>query len=476
MAAIRVMWRSIAKSVPYPASEMLAVTLRIRCDGIPVHALLEVADYSLSDGGRFSALLPELRLDSGQTAALYGPSGCGKTSMLESIFGLLDRAGWQGHGEVQFCDQSLQGATKSDLQRIRRKDVAFLVQDAHNALDPLVRVGEQIFAATGAASDQVYAMLGRLGVDDAAQLCRRQPHRISGGQAQRVQLAIAFLRKPAVVIADEPSASLDGGSYLELVARLRELVAAGSALLLATHDHRLLRDLQAEVYEFQGGAFLRAEPDLVPWPSRSKEELGSASVLAAQQVSVAYGDRKVLDNVDVVLHRGEVLALLGESGAGKTTLLRVLAGHRQPDSGLVQRPNRKSAVQLVCQDAFASLTPGRRLQSLLDEACDPSFDVLAGARSLRLPEQLLGRTAAQMSGGERRRAALLRSIAVQPDVLLLDEPTASLDRVAAVDVIENVLTMQRSKELTIVVATHDESLADAIADRQLTVREGQLCE
>lgn len=462
--------------MPHPAFEMLAVTLPIRCDGIPVQALLEVADYSLSDGERFSVTLPELRLLPGQTAALYGPSGCGKTSMLMSIFGLLEREGWRGQGEVQFRGRSLHELAGSDLLKLRRKEVAFLMQDAHNALDPLVRVGEQVFAATGAAPDQIHAMLGRLGVDDAAQLCQRQPHRISGGQAQRVLLAIAFLREPTVVIADEPSASLDGGSYAELLARLRELVESGSALLLATHDHRLLRDMNADIYALQDGAFLRAEPDQLPWPPRAKEVIGSVPVLEAKQVSVAYGDRKVLDNVDFVLRSGEITALLGESGAGKTTLLRVLAGHRRPDSGLVKRPDRKSAVQLVCQDALASLTPGRRLHSLLNEASAPSFDALAGARSVQLPEQLLMRSAAQMSGGEHRRAALLRSIAVQPEVLLLDEPTASLDRAAAVAVIDNLLTMQRNRAVAIVVATHDESLAAAIAHRQLTVREGQLCE
>ena len=357
--------------------------------------------------------LPELRLFPGQTAALYGPSGCGKTSMLMSIFGLLEREGWRGQGEVQFRDRSLHELAGSDLLKLRRKEVAFLMQDAHNALDPLVRVGEQVFAATGAATDP---------------------------------------------------------------ARLRELVDSGSALLLATHDHRLLRDLNADIYALQDGAFLRAEPDQLPRPPRPKEDVGSVPVLEAKQVSVACGDRKVLDNVDFVLRRGEITAPLGESGAGKTTLLRVLAGHRPPDSGLVERPDRKSAVQLVCQDALAPLTPGRRLHSLLNEASAPSFDAFAGARSVQLPERLLMRSAEQMSGGEHRRDALLRSIAVQPEVLLQDEPTASLDRAAAVAVIDNLLTMQRNLAVAIVVATHDESLAAAIAHRQLTVREGQLCE
>lgn len=439
-------------------------------------ALLQVSGYSLTDGGRFAVSLPELRLLPGQTAAIYGPSGCGKTSMLVSIFGLLERDGWRSSGNVHFRGRSLTEFSGSDLLELRRNDVAFLMQDAHGALDPLVAVGSQIAVATGKEPQQIHAMLARLGIDDAPQLCERQPHRISGGQAQRVLLAIAFLREPGVVIADEPSASLDGGSYAELIERLRELVGNGSALLMATHDHRLLRDLDAEVYALEGDAFVRGQPDQQPWPARPKEDVGSVPVLSAAGVTVAYGARRVLDSVDFELRRGEITALLGESGAGKTTLLRVLAGHLKPDSGTVERPERRSAIQLVCQDAFGSLTPRRRLDSMLAEASAPFFDAGAGASSVQLPEHLLACTAAQMSGGERRRAALLRALAVQPDVLLLDEPTASLDRASAAAVIDNLLTMQRSRALALLIATHDESLAAAIAHRQLIVREGQLCE
>lgn len=439
-------------------------------------ALLEVSDYTLKGTGGFAVRLPQLRLPPGGVAALYGPSGCGKTSMLVSMFGLLQRRGWAGEGSVQLRGQQLVGAAAGDLQELRRTQMAFLMQDAHNALDPLVRVGEQVQAATGKGRDDVVAMLQQLGVADADALCERQPHRISGGQAQRVLLSIAFLRRPPLVIADEPSASLDGGSYAELVARLRELVDAGSALMMATHDHRLLRDLGAEVYALRGDGFERAEPDQEPWPTRPPEDVGTIAVLEAERVRVAFGERAVLDDVDLVLRRGEIVALLGESGAGKTTLMRVLAGHRRPDHGDVVRPPRRAAVQLVCQDALASLTPRRTLRSMLGEAHAAYFDAGAGASSVRLPEAVLERTAASMSGGERRRAALLRAIAVQPDVLLLDEPTASLDRSSAVTVIDNLLTMQRSRALALLVATHDESLAEAIAHRSLILKEGRLCE
>ncbi len=422
-----------------------------------------------------SIRLGELQLQAGEVAALHGPSGCGKTSLLLAMFGLLNRPGWQASGKANCQGIDLATATAEVQRDLLRHRVAFLPQDAHAALDPLQPVGVQILQATGCAEAEAIAMLAKLGVADAAALHRRTPHAISGGQAQRVLLAIAFLRRPALVVADEPSASLDGGSYEELIAHMRGLVAAGSAVLLATHDHRLSRDLAARVWSLQDGVFLPGALPAAPWPRRPQQDIGTIPVLAATNVRHAFGARVVLDGIDFQLMRGEIVAIVGESGAGKTTLVRVLVGHLAPDTGSVQRPERRSALQLVCQDAFASLTPGRSLASLLDEAKAPFFDAGAGVASVRLPAVLLERTRDRMSGGERRRAALLRALAVHPDVLVLDEPTASLDRDTALAVLETLLVLQRSRGLGLVLVTHDLELAHAVAHRVLTLRGGKLC-
>ncbi|MBK8100742.1 MAG: ABC transporter ATP-binding protein [Planctomycetes bacterium] len=436
--------------------------------------VLQVTDFELARVDGWRVAVPRLELTGGGVVALFGPSGCGKTSVLTALFGLLPHS--KCRGSVALFGQDLAARNPAARRQMLRHDVAWVMQDAHGALDPFVAIGRQVVQATGRSPAEIVAELQRLGIGDAAELIRRRPHEISGGQAQRVLLAVAFLRRPRLVVADEPSASLDGGNFAELVERLRELQQRHqTAVLMATHDHRLLTALQARVLGFAEGRFVPASPQPAPWPLRKQGHgVGSQEVLAARGVHVRLGDRPVLSGVDVGIRRGEIVALVGESGAGKSTLARVLAGHLLPTGGEVIRPSRKNAVQLLFQDAPGTLTPGRAIGSLLAEAQAPFFQPLATARQIGIEPALLARTGDGLSGGERRRAALLRVLAVQPDVLVLDEPTASLDRQSAVQVMQVLLEQQAHRGLALLVITHDEDLARTIAHRVLRLQDGRI--
>lgn len=444
------------------------------CDAA-VSVLLEVEGLVVRRRSGWSVGIPRLRVDRGQVVALHGPSGIGKSTALAGLFDLTDGRDTTVDGIVRWRGDAWRDLVGPSQRRELRQQIVFLVQDAAAALDPLLPIGRQIVQASGSDAARVVAMLTGLGVADGEALCRRLPHEVSGGEAQRALLAIAFLRQPALVVADEPSASLDAKAQGELRAQLRTLVQGGCGLLLATHDHALARDLGASVLVARDGAFVAGEVAATPWPAHGHEpDVGRVPLLAAENVRVSLRGRKVLDGIDLAVHRGEVVALVGASGAGKTTLARVLTGHRRPDAGTVRRPGRAHAVQLVPQDAFASLTPGRSLASLLAET-GGSADVGGLGSRLQLADAVLQRDATQLSGGERRRAALLRAMTVRPDVLVLDEPTASLDRDTAVAVMHTVLELQRERGMGILLITHDDELARAVAHRVVTLRGGVLC-
>lgn len=438
--------------------------------------VLEVAEFCVRRGTDWSVTLPSMVLLRGEVAALYGPSGGGKTSLQRALFGLQDE-GADAAGSVRFGGCAWGVLAPSERRRVLRDEVAFLVQGARAALDPLLTVAAQLTLATRAAPEAQLQALAELGVSAPQLVLQRHPHQLAGGEAQRVLLAMAFLRRPALVVADEPSADLDGKSRTELILHLRTLVQRGSAVLLATHDHHLLRELKAQVYALHAGRFVPGEFDAVSWPSAEQGSPSAAAtpaVLHGRGLAARVSTRELFAGVELQLHAGETVALLGDSGAGKSTLARVLAGHVRQHAGTVQRPPRRAAVQLVCQDAFASLTPGRTLGSLCAETGAPAERVHALVRSLRLPMDALQRSREQLSGGECRRAAVVRALAVDPQVLLLDEPSNGLDRRSCAAMLELLLAEQQRRGLGLLLVTHDEELARHVAHRVLRLQDGEL--
>lgn len=428
--------------------------------------------------GGFRASLPEMRIHQGAAAALVGPSGCGKTTLMLGAFGLLPDASCQGRLLVA-GDAWPQEANKVWRRRLRSQ-VCVLNQDPKAALDPLCRIDRQIRQACRPDSGppgraEIIKALDSLGLADAGEILGRYPHQLSGGQAQRVLLAVAVLRRPILLLTDEPTAGLDGERQ-EFFLRALQLMQKdfGTSILITTHDHQLVRDLNAAPYAMLDGIARPGWPSRPSWPQRQKNAKPGPPIMDCRGLKLRLGGREILSGIDFCLHEGELLALVGPSGCGKTSLARVLAGHLAPDEGEIGGDLEQPAVQLLYQDAFAALTPHRSIEEQVLEVAAEDFNLRQESDALLLVEERLEELPGHLSGGERRRAALLRALAVEPKILILDEPTASLDRNTATAVIGTLLAIQRRRGMSMILITHDLELAEAVADRVLTLQEGRI--
>lgn len=209
--------------------------------------------------------------------------------------------------------------------------------------------------------------------------------------------------------------------------------------------------------------------------------------LHIENVQVSYGEHKVLDNINLDIKPGEFFALLGPSGCGKTTLLRLIAGFAQASEGRVLVGNRdishlppwKRDVGMVFQSyaLWPHMTVARNVAFGLEERRIAKSDI---ARRVTAALDLVGlaplaeRRPSQLSGGQQQRVALARTIAIEPKILLLDEPLSNLDAKMRVQVRRELRELQQRLGLTTILVTHDQEEANTICDRVAVINAGEV--
>jgi oligopeptide transport system ATP-binding protein len=221
----------------------------------------------------------------------------------------------------------------------------------------------------------------------------------------------------------------------------------------------------------------------------------TAPILSLRDVTVRYGDVKAIDGLSLDLHRGETLGLVGESGCGKTSVARSIVGLAARASGtmlvdgmdsraLTGRRPLSSRVQLLFQDPLASLSPRLRIRTLLAEPLRIAglfsarnwAEVEALAADIGLGPQILDRYPHQLSGGQGRRVALVRALAVKPAILVADEPTAGLDLSVQGDLLNLLQALKQRFGLSYLFISHNLNVVGRVTNRIAVMYLGKIVE
>lgn len=220
-----------------------------------------VMSYRTGHGGLRALDGADLRLDTGETVAVVGESGSGKTTLGMAIGRLLPEEAECESGTLSVAGTDVLRSDPERLRALRRDKLGFVFQNPMTALDPTMRVGKQVARAIGGrpSGDDVAALLLRAELSDPARVIRAYPHELSGGMAQRVVIAMAIARQPALLIADEPTASLDASIREKIMATLNRLRdETGATLVVLSHDLRLIARHSDRVAVMYGGRVVEA--------------------------------------------------------------------------------------------------------------------------------------------------------------------------------------------------------------------------
>ncbi|MFI6350412.1 ATP-binding cassette domain-containing protein [Streptomyces sp. NPDC050560] len=477
----------------------------------------------------------DLDLAPGRILALVGESGSGKTTLALALLGGSRPGVHRTRGGVRLDGVDLWGLGARELRSLRAGRTAYVPQDPRTSLAPTLRVRAHVSellraagVARGERGPRTREALRLVGLPDDEGFLARRPHAMSGGQRQRVALAGALASRPAVLVLDEPTSALDPVTSAALLRDLRRLAQETRVgVLLVTHDLAAAAEAadtvavmsHGRVVEVSATADLLASPttpvgrSLVeaarqagttlsapPGERRTASGPSKAAALSLRDLCARHGrrGRTVLSGVGLSVAEGDCLTVVGASGSGKTTLLRCLAGlHSRWDGEvlLAGAPLGRTVgdrdratlgtLQLVPQNPYDSLNPahtvadivGRplRLFGAADAAAVPR-EVLGLLDQVGLDGSFLSRRPSALSGGQRQRVALARALAARPDVLLCDEPTSALDPTAAAAVVRLLDSLRRQRGVTLVVVTHDLTMAPRLGGRLAVLDEGLVVE
>ena len=431
--------------------------------------------FTYPDAGRPALSEVSLEVGAGEIVTLFGPSGSGKSTLLRAFAGLVPHFhGGRYEGRVEIAGRDTRTVRPAELAGT----VASVFQDPEEQI-VLSRVAREVafgLESIGTAPNEIlpraHHALGAVGAD---RLVDRNVADLSGGELQRVCLASALALEPQLLLLDEPTSQLDpeaADSFLELVGAL------GIAVVIAEQRPRRVLEHADRVVFLEAGRVLLDEsreaaeswlaehrPGWLGLSEHDQVAEPEEDVCRLRGVEFAYDDAPpVVAGLDLELRRGEVVALTGPNGSGKTTVAKLAAGLLKPDAGtielhgraamLLQDPSRYCVRERVDEEVALGVAGDRRRARRLLSA------VGLGGLEDRHPRDL--------SCGERERLALASVLVVDPDLLVLDEPTRGVDPDRKAE-LAGLVRNDAARRATLVV-THDEEFVRAVADRTVALR------
>lgn len=440
-----------------------------------------------------------LKLALGQVIGIVGESGSGKTLITQALMGILSKKYHTRYSDFKTQDFIL------------GKEKTYVFQNAMDIFNPVLRIQKQLeegflyhFPNERAyVEEHTKEILRDVGL--SPYLLNHYPHQLSGGQKQRFLLAMAIMTRPKLLIADEPTTAIDAQSQLNIWRLLRRIASQGTGVIVTTHQLNLAINICDEfIMIHKGKTIEKGSPSEIlasphpyiqelikPYPRIHQGDpydpigIQEPAVLKVVGLSPVYGSIK---DISFVIHKGQTLGMMGPSGIGKTSLAKSIL-RLIPSTGTIylkgipihhlsmqkMRPFFQN-IQYLFQDPFGSINPRYRGYDVIAEGIKNYLPrtlinekVLEILDQMELSKDILTRPVLELSGGERQRLCLARHLVIKPDLLVLDEPTASLDYNTQRSILKLLITFQEKEKLSFFIISHDQKVIEALAHDCLLV-------
>ena len=460
--------------------------------------IFEVKQLNASYGQE--AVLKDLdfSIKEGEVIGIIGESGIGKSTFLECILGNIHQKVVMNASEMKFLEENWLIISSKKRREYLRKDIGIIFQNGQHSLDPLFTIGQQLEELMVQPNYQ--AMIEALKmVQLEEKVLQLYPHELSGGMLQRVMIAMAFINQPKLIIADEPFSALDIPLQMEMMQLILFLAKQfNTATIMVTHQRELAYQFCTKVLTLEEGHFVEKEEKLEEKISIVLDRGDKKEVFfQLKNVSNHYKyEDVILQNLTLDIPKYEVTGIIGHSGAGKTTLAKILSGFIPYEGNILikgkelrevlahEKQSYYRRVQYLFQNSLLSFNPNQTIVKSLEEPLRFMRKIKNKTERIQIIQELftslglelgwLEKYPYQLSGGQCQRCAIARAILAQPECLICDEITSSLDDANQEKVIQVLQKVQKETNMTIVLISHNQSLIESICSNVIVLKEGRL--
>ena len=468
----------------------------------------------------------DVQLNRGEVLGLIGESGAGKSTVGLAAMGFSRDGCRISGGSIVFDGMDLTTAGDGELRALRGMRIAYVAQSAAAAFNPAHRLIDQYSEAPihhgvksrSEAETEAKDLYGRLQLPDPDGIGFRYPHQVSGGQLQRAMTAMAMACRPDLIIFDEPTTALDVTTQIEVLAAIKDVVRQfHTAAMYISHDLAVVAQMADRIMVLRYGDLIEendarlilAEPQeeytkalLAVRTYRKESEAAEEKeepLLRINGLHAAYGGGpKVLEDINLDIHRGRTVAVVGESGSGKSTLARAITGLLPPMQGHVvfqdeempldlksRTKDQLRHLQMIYQMPDTALNPKQRISDIIGRPLSFYLGMGGAERDKRvsellemieLPADFASRLPGELSGGQKQRVCIARALAAKPELIICDEVTSALDQLVAEEILKLLQRLQDNFGVTYMFITHDLATVKAIADDIVVMLEGRVVE
>ena len=489
--------------------------------------ILSLKNLSVTIGN--SSILKNIsfNLKKNEILGVVGESGSGKSITAFSIINLFNTNKIIKKGKVVFNNKRIDSVNRAELEKIRGTEISIIFQEPMSSLNPSMKCGRQVFEVlqTHNISNnkenvvRVLDLFKKVKLKNPKSVYNKYPHELSGGQQQRIMIAIAIACNPKILIADEPTTSLDGIVKEKIISLLRKIQKETKmSIIFVSHDLDLVSKFakniivlnKGEIVEFGKSKKIFKYPEnnytkmllesrpprkgrpirlptiennlekftLVSQKKRSKKHqkiYNQNPILTVDELCFSHNKKLVLNDVNFKIYAGETLGLIGESGSGKSTIAKCILNlhdykygditYQNIDIKKYDKKKFRRNIQLVFQDPFSSLNPEMSIGNSIIEPMiaheiykNDEERILKACQLLEdvgLDKNDFSKYPSQFSGGQRQRIGIARALALNPKLIILDEPVSALDVSIRAQIMNLLVDLQNQHDLAYVLIAHN---------------------